>query len=93
MLREAFDYPYGRIAELLHLRPANCRQLVRRARVSIASDRGRSVGATAHRQLVAAFLAAARGGDVNDLERLLVHAMAVPTASGARSGDYDPAAA
>jgi RNA polymerase sigma-70 factor (ECF subfamily) len=76
LLREAFDYPYDRIADLLHLRPANCRQLVRRARDRITAERSRPVSVAAHRQLLNAFVAAARRGDFTELERLLARATA-----------------
>ena len=93
VLREAFDYPYSLIAEVLQLGVANCRQLVRRARQCIASERRRPVSVTAHKRLVASFLAAARGGDIADLERVLTAAAVSPAVMGIDSGDYDPAAA
>jgi RNA polymerase sigma-70 factor (ECF subfamily) len=71
VLREAFGYPYRRIAEILVLTDAAARQLVRRARQHIAAERRRPVSPTLHRRLVLAFRAAADGGDVTDLERLL----------------------
>jgi len=71
VLREAFGYPYGRIADLLHLRPANSRQLVSRARKHIAAD-ARTIGAsTSHQTFLQAFLNAARGGDLPGLEAVL----------------------
>jgi RNA polymerase sigma-70 factor (ECF subfamily) len=93
VLREAFDYPYGRIADRLQLSEANCRQLMRRARRSMASERRRPVSLTAHKRLLDAFLAAARGGNVADLEDLLVGGAAPACAAGVGSGDDDPAAA
>jgi RNA polymerase sigma-70 factor (ECF subfamily) len=71
VLREAFDYPYDRIADLLRLSSANCRQLVRRARKRMAAGRCRPVSSTAHRRLLAAFLSAAQDGKVAALESLL----------------------
>jgi RNA polymerase sigma-70 factor, ECF subfamily len=93
VLREAFDYPYLRIADLLHLRPANCRQLVRRARYHLTSEGRRPVDVTAHKDLLAAFVTAARGGDLTGLEALLVAGAASSPTVGASSDDYDPAAA
>jgi RNA polymerase sigma factor (sigma-70 family) len=84
VLREAFDYPYGRIGELLHLGVANCRQIVRRARRGLASDRRRPVSLSAHKRLVDAFLTAAQGGDFADLEHVLVTAAAFPVAAHQR---------
>jgi len=39
VLREAFDYPYRQIAETLHIGAPNARQLVKRARDRLASER------------------------------------------------------
>ncbi|WBQ03629.1 sigma-70 family RNA polymerase sigma factor [Kribbella sp. CA-293567] len=71
VLREAFDYPYGRISEMLHLRAANTRQLVCRARGHLTAGPSTPVAALAHRQFVEAFLKAARSGDLTDLEEVL----------------------
>lgn len=71
VLREAFDYPYGRISEMLQLRVANTRQLVCRARGHLTPGHSTPVSALAHRRLLDAFLKAARVGDLTDLEDLL----------------------
>ena len=71
VLRKAFDYPYRRIADVLHLRADHVRQLVRRAHEHISVERGQAVSTIAHRRLVRAFLDAARTGDLAGLERLL----------------------
>jgi RNA polymerase sigma-70 factor, ECF subfamily len=71
ILREAFDYPHRRIAEVLGLSEANARQLVTRARVRLRGERRRRVGAPEHRRLLDAFVAAAQTGAVAALERLL----------------------
>jgi RNA polymerase sigma-70 factor, ECF subfamily len=85
LLRHAFDYPYDRIAELLQVSNANCRQLVRRAGQSIASERRRPVSLTAHKRLVEAFLAAAHDGNFVQLEELLVAAVRRDAAGKPRS--------
>jgi RNA polymerase sigma factor (sigma-70 family) len=72
VLREAFGYPYQRIAEILLLTAAHARQLVRRAHQRLATQRRRPVSPAAHRRLVLAFNAAAQAGNLTDLERLLV---------------------
>ena len=72
VLREAFDYPYRQIAELLALSEVNARQLVTRARRHLSGDHHRPVGAAEHQRLLAAFVAAAHTGDVAALEHLLV---------------------
>jgi hypothetical protein len=67
----AFDYPYRRISQVLHLEADHTRQLVRRADERIAAERCRPVDAAAHRRLVRAFLAAAQTGDLVALEQML----------------------
>lgn len=71
LLRMAFDYPYRRISEILHLGEDHARQLVRRARDHLATERRHQVSTTAHRRLVRTFLAAAQTGDLAELEELL----------------------
>jgi RNA polymerase sigma-70 factor (ECF subfamily) len=71
VLREAFDYPHRRIAEVLGLSEANARQLVTRARGHLPGERRRLVGAAEHRRLLDTFVAAAQTGDLASLERLL----------------------
>ncbi|MFD6961135.1 sigma-70 family RNA polymerase sigma factor, partial [Streptomyces venezuelae] len=68
VLREAFDYPYGRIAEILETSEANTRQLVSRGRKHLAAERKEAVTPTAHRRLPEDFLSAARTGDLSGLE-------------------------
>ena len=71
VLREAFDYPYAVIAEIVEASAATCRQLVSRARKRLHSKRSEPVQETAeHRRLLESFLAAARGGDLSALESL-----------------------
>lgn len=67
----AFDYPYRRISEILHLGEDHARQLVRRARDHLAAGRRNPVSATGHRRLVRTFLSAAQTGDLAELEELL----------------------
>jgi RNA polymerase sigma-70 factor (ECF subfamily) len=75
LLRKGFDYPYGQIAALMRTSSANARQLVRRAQQRLDGGRMREVAPEAHRELVAAFVAAARHGDLAGLERLLAQGM------------------
>jgi RNA polymerase sigma factor (sigma-70 family) len=70
VLREAFDYPYGQIAEILRLNEPAVRQLVSRARKHVASERRTPATASAQRRLLSTFLEAARSGDMSALERL-----------------------
>ena len=72
VLREAFDYPYGQIAELLAVSEVNARQLVTRARRGLAREQRRPVRAAERQWLLSVFVAAARTGDIATLEHLLV---------------------
>ena len=71
ILREAFDYEYSEIAEILHLEETNIRQLVSRARKHIADGRRTSVAPSEQRRLLEAFVAAAQNADMAALEALL----------------------
>jgi hypothetical protein len=62
VLREAFDYPYRQIAEILQTEEANVRQLVSRARKHIADGRRASVSLNEQRRFLAAVVAAGRHG-------------------------------
>jgi RNA polymerase sigma-70 factor (ECF subfamily) len=70
VLREAFDYPYQRIADVLRSSEAAARQLVSRARKLVAGQPRAAAPAGAQRELLAAFLRAARSGDLAALEAL-----------------------
>jgi RNA polymerase sigma-70 factor (ECF subfamily) len=70
ILREAFDYPYKDIAEILHVEEANARQLVTRARQHVTDGRRARVSNAEQERLLHAFIAAARAGDLAGLEHL-----------------------
>ncbi|MGI5241892.1 RNA polymerase sigma-70 factor [Dactylosporangium sp. CA-139066] len=70
VLREAFDYPYSQIAEILQANEPSVRQLVSRARRHVAGERRNPASETAQRELLTTFLRAARTGDLESLERL-----------------------
>lgn len=70
VLREAFDYTYSRIAEILSLTEANVRQLVSRARKHVTGLRHTAASRADHRRLLDAFLAATQHGDQATLESL-----------------------
>jgi RNA polymerase sigma factor (sigma-70 family) len=70
ILREAFDYAYRDIANVLRLAEANARQVVTRARQHIASGRTTATNSTEQERLLEAFIAAAQDGDVASLEDL-----------------------
>ncbi|GIF51747.1 RNA polymerase sigma-70 factor (ECF subfamily) [Asanoa ferruginea] len=70
VLREAFDYPYGQIADILQSTEPAVRQLVSRARKSVTSEKRTPVSTAAQRELLTTFITAARSGDLAALERL-----------------------
>jgi RNA polymerase sigma-70 factor (TIGR02957 family) len=70
VLRQAFDYPYEEIAEIIQQTQANVRQLVSRARKRLAEEKRTAVGVREQQRLLEAFLAAARTGNVAALEEL-----------------------
>ncbi|MFD1271605.1 RNA polymerase sigma-70 factor [Streptomyces sp. NPDC048448] len=71
VLREAFDYPYGQIADILETSEANTRQLVSRARKHLSAERREPVSPDAHRRLLEVFLVAAQTGSLSALEEVL----------------------
>ncbi|KJK33163.1 RNA polymerase sigma24 factor [Lentzea aerocolonigenes] len=71
VLREAFDYPYPQIAEIVQTSEAAARQLVSRARKHLAQERTTTVSTEEQRRLLTAFIAAAKNGDLAALEELL----------------------
>ncbi|MEV6157003.1 sigma factor-like helix-turn-helix DNA-binding protein [Nonomuraea sp. NPDC052129] len=89
LLRIAFDYPYRRISEILHLGEDHARQLVRRGRDHLAGERCHPVSAAAHLRLVRTFLAAAQTGDLAELEELLAADVA-PQVVGPSSPCHSP---
>jgi RNA polymerase sigma factor (sigma-70 family) len=70
ILREAFDYAYDEIGEILKVSEANARQLVTRARKHITEGRRRPVEAVEQRRLLDKFIAAAQTGELAALEAL-----------------------
>lgn len=89
LLRIAFDYPYRRISEILHLGEDHARQLVRRARDHLATERRHPVSTTTHRRLVRTFLAAAQTGELAELEELLAADLGPPGRPAIRAGLVD----
>src|SRR5918912_989367 len=72
VLREAFGYAHGEIAEILDISEANCQQLYRRAKQHVTTGRARvDVNPAAARRIVEEFLAAATSGSTHRLVALL----------------------
>lgn len=74
LLREVFDEPYDRIAEIVGTSVANARQLAARARRHVDERRPRfEATRQQHEELATRFFAAAEEGDLEALENLLAH--------------------
>jgi RNA polymerase sigma-70 factor, ECF subfamily len=72
LLREVFDYDYGEISRLVGKSEANCRQIARRARQSVAARRPRFERSVEQEErLVERFLEACASGDMEGLVSLL----------------------
>jgi len=72
LLREVFDYDYGEISRLVSKSEANCRQIARRGRQSVAARRPRFERSTEQEErLVERFLEACASGDMEGLVSLL----------------------
>ncbi|MGH2798791.1 MAG: RNA polymerase sigma-70 factor [Thermoleophilaceae bacterium] len=74
LLREVFDEPYDRIAEIVGTSEQNARQLATRARRHVEERRPRFEASREQREeLATRFFAAAEQGDLEGLEELLAH--------------------
>lgn len=72
VLREAFGHGHREIAAVLDVAESSSRQLLRRARQRLAEDRKRfDPSRERWQEIVERFLAAANGGDLSELEKLL----------------------
>jgi RNA polymerase sigma-70 factor (TIGR02957 family) len=74
LLREVFDEPYDRIAEIVGTSEQNARQLATRARRHVEQRRPRfEASREQQEELATRFFAAAEDGDLQGLEELLAH--------------------
>jgi len=82
LLKDVFDYDYPEIAPLLDHSPANCRQLVHRARQRLQAGKPRfDVSPAQHRDLLTRFMEASQRGDQAAILTLL-HANAEMVSDG-----------
>lgn len=82
LLKDVFDYDYPDIAPLLNHSPANCRQLVHRARQRLQAGKPRfAVSEGQHRDLLTRFMDASQRGDQAAILSLL-HANAEMVSDG-----------
>jgi RNA polymerase sigma-70 factor (ECF subfamily) len=91
LLREAFDYTFAEIAEVVDKTPDNCRQIAARARRHVIAAKPRFEPSRAARESLAGrFLAAAQEGDMEGLLAMLAHD-AVLTGDGGGKAKAFPA--
>jgi RNA polymerase sigma-70 factor, ECF subfamily len=85
ILREAFDYDYEEISDVLRASPAACRQLTSRAARRLHDQRPRfATSWAAARDLARRFADATRRGDVDALASLLAHDATCATDGGGK---------
>lgn len=86
LLREVFDYDYADTAAIVGKTEANCRQIVRRAKVQLqANSTPLSQPNEQVRHLVEQFVSAAATGEVNDLLALVKEEAPLPNDGGNRA--------
>lgn len=71
VLHDVFAMPFDEIAEIVGRSPAACRQLATSARRRVQQSRSRRVSRAEHDEVVKAFAAAARTGDIASLITVL----------------------
>jgi RNA polymerase sigma-70 factor (ECF subfamily) len=93
LLHDVFDYSFTQIADALHRSEAACRQLASRARTRVREARPKGLtpprGPSSaidpkHAELVSAFIAASRSGDIATLTRMLASDARVVTDGGGK---------
>jgi RNA polymerase sigma-70 factor (ECF subfamily) len=93
LLHDVFDFPFREVAATLERSEAACRQLAARARAHVRAVRPRGAGAppphsgeieAKHRQLISAFVSAARSGDLDALMQMLASDVRVVTDGGGK---------
>lgn len=86
LLREVFDEPYDRIAQIIDTSEQNVRQLVARGRRRMRERRPRFESSPEQMERLAACLfAAAESGDLEALEELLAHDVVLRADSGGKA--------
>jgi RNA polymerase sigma-70 factor (ECF subfamily) len=86
LLREVFDEPYDRIAEIIGTSEQNARQLAARARRHVGERRPRFEATREQREeLATRFFAAAEQGDLEGLEALLSHDVVLRADGGGKA--------
>ena len=86
VLREAFDYSYRDIADILRLTETNTRQLATRARKHISAGRLAQVSPAEHSRFLEAFLSATQEGNIAVLKELFTEDIVSITDGGGMAG-------
>lgn len=93
LLHDVFDFSFKEVATALQRNEAACRQLAARARARVREVRPRGASKpllrsgdidSKHAQLISAFLAAARSGDLHALTQMLARDVRVVTDGGGK---------
>jgi RNA polymerase sigma-70 factor, ECF subfamily len=85
ILREAFDYSYNEISQIVGKSEANCRQIGRRAKEHLSQPgRRRPIDPVQAETLVQQFLSACRDGDVESLMTVLAEDSTLMSDGGGR---------
>lgn len=94
LLHDVFDFSFGEVAAALERNEAACRQLAARARSHVRETRPRGAVMPVvhsgeieekHAQLMSAFVAAARSGDLDGLTQMLASDVRVVTDGGGKA--------
>ena len=86
LLRDVFDYDYGKVAEIVGTSEQNARQLASRARNQVQDTRPRFEPSAEQRdRLAASFFAAAERGDFEQIEALLAEDVELHGDGGGRA--------
>jgi RNA polymerase sigma-70 factor (ECF subfamily) len=94
LLHDVFDFSFAEVANALERSEAACRQLAARARAHVRRVRPRGTGAPLrrageidpkHAQLMSAFVAATRSGDVDALMQMLASDVRMMTDGGGKA--------
>jgi RNA polymerase sigma-70 factor (ECF subfamily) len=89
LLREVFDYDYDEIAEIIDKSPANCRQLLVRARRRIDEGKPRFEASREERDALAErFYASCEDGDLDGLIELLAADVSFTGDGGGKANAY-----
>jgi RNA polymerase sigma-70 factor, ECF subfamily len=86
LLREVFEYEYSEIASVLNLTQANCRQILRRARLHVSVMRARfQAPKRMQSELLQRFLEAVGTGEMEGLISLLANDVALHSDGGGKA--------